>query len=874
MKRAQYIVLTIFFLSTLFLANDMSAQVQIGEAQTFDYSRPREYEIGGITASGSKYIDPNMLVMASGLQVGSKIKVPGDAITDAIRKLWDQGLFEDVNISATNVIGDKIFLDIKIKERPRVSKFSLSGISKTDADDIRKIINISRGDVATEHLYSKTRTLIENFYYDKGFLNADVTITPEEDTTRVNYVILNIDIDKKSKVRIAEIVFEGNEEIPSSTLKAAMKDTKERGRLTPLEAQAPLVANVAWDLVRFKHNSALRRIEDYFVENFRPRIFKTSKYIESKFEDDKVNIIEKYNAKGYRDAYIISDSIYKIDDKNIGIAIKVNEGDKYRFRNITWVGNTKYDTTTLNTILGLRKGDTYNKELLNTNLTYNPNGLDVSSLYMDDGYLFFQIDPTEVCVENDSIDLEIRIREGEQARLNRVTIKGNTKTNDNVAIREMRTRPGQLFSRNDVIRTTRELATLGFFNNETINPNVMPNMQDGTVDIQYEVEESSSDQIEASAGYGYSRLMLNFRLSFNNFSTKNMFKKEAWRPIPGGSGQKLQFLIQIVGWNYQAYSASFTEPWLGGRKPNSLTSSIIHSHYGYAKNDSTKAVFNRTGLSFGLGRRLTWPDDYFTLYQGLSLMRYNLMNYTTILPGDGTGTFYIFSYQFALGRSSVSQPIYPRSGSEVEFGVELTPPYSLLSGKDYSQLDDAQKYKWVEMHKWKFKIAWYNELYDKLVLMTRIRFGYLGFYNKDIGVTPFHRYHFGGDGLTTSWDIDGREIIAMRGYGNETLTPNYNGSNEGGNIFTKYTMEVRYPLSLNPQATIYALAFLEAGNCWYGFNTFNPFEVKRSAGLGLRIYLPIFSMLGLDWGYGFDDVPGVTGANKSQFHFSIGGSID
>lgn len=874
MKHLAHIAVLCFLI--LFSAGQVSAQIQLGSTNQFDYSRPQEYEIGGITTSGTKYLDPNMIIIVSGLQVGSTIKVPGDAITDAIRKLWDQGFFEDVSVSATSIVGNKIFLNIDLKERPRVSKFSFTGISKTDADDIRKKINLTRGDVATEHLFTKTKTIIENFYYDKGYLNAEIVITPEPDSTRANYVNLNIAIDKKSKVKIAEIVFEGNEEVSSATLKSAMKDTKEKGYFRPLEPQASLIANVAWDLVRFKHNSALRRIEDYFCDNFRPRIFKSSKYLESKYKDDKNNIIEKYNAKGYRDAYIIGDSIYRIDDKNIGIAIKVNEGHQYHFRNITWVGNTKYDTVALNTVLGLKKGDTYNKEILNTNLTYNQNGLDVSSLYMDDGYLFFRIDPTEVRVENDSIDLEIRIREGEQARINRVTLKGNTKTNDYVAVREMRTRPGQLYSRNDIIRTVRELSQLGYFNAETINPTFQPNMEDGTVDIEYDVEETSSDQIEASAGYGYGQLILSLRLSFNNFSLRNVFNKEAWRPIPGGDGQKVQFMIQTYGWYYKSYSASFTEPWLGGSKPTSLTGSVFHSASNYSKSDSTSRIsFKRTGVSLGLGKRLTWPDDYFSLYQGLSFMRYNLHNYTSILPGDGTGKFYMLSYQFTLGRSSVSQPIYPRSGSEVEFGVELTPPYSLINNKNYSTMDEVERYKWVEMHKWKFKIAWYSELYDKLVLMTRLRFGYLGCYNNTIGITPFHRYYLGGDGLTTSWDIDGREIIAMRGYGNEALTPFYSSNKDhGGNIFTKYTMELRYPLSLNPQATIYALAFLEAGNCWYGFNTFNPFEIKRSAGVGLRIYMPMFGLLGLDWGYGFDPVPGVSNANGSQFHFSIGGSID
>lgn len=871
---------------TAFNINGIS-QIQVGnDMSEIDYSLPRDYEIAGITVTGAQYLDPQVLVMLSGLQVGETISVPGDKITNAIRKLWEQGLFEDVSITYVKKIGRKIFLNIDIKERPRISKFSFKGVKKSEADELRDKINLTRGDVATEHTYTKTTRIIEDYFYDKGFYNVEVNVTPVADTTRDNYVDLILDINKGTKVRIAEIVVDGNEDLSDAQVRKAMKETKVKGNFDPLDPLGPTVYNSLWDFIRLKPKEAMTRITDYFCDNYRMRIFKSSKYLEKNYEDDKQKIIDKYNQSGYRDAYIVSDSVYRIDDKNLGIAIKINEGDKYYFRDITWVGNTKYDTAYLNRVLGIRKGDVYNKELLQTNLTYNEGGYDISALYMDDGYLFFTVDPVEIRVENDSIDLEIRMFEGDQATIGKVTVKGNTKTNDNVAMRELYTKPGQLFSRSDIIRTTRELAALGYFNAETLQPDIQPDPTDGTVDIEYVVEETSSDQIELSAGWGYNKLILTLGLTLNNFSVKNMFKKGSWTPLPGGDGQKLSLRVQTYGTSYLYYGASFTEPWLGGKKPNAFTASIYHSVYTneYSKSSPNFASFKTTGVSFGLGRRLTWPDDYFTIYHGINIMRYRLNNYATIFNfGTGNGNFNVLSYNISVGRNSVSQPIYPRYGSELVMSLELTPPYSSINEVDYNESypgpenkakrEDAM-YKWVEFHKWKFKLAWYTELYDKLVLMTRVRFGYLGCYNKDIGITPFQRFYLGGDGLS-NYNFDGREIIGMRGYGNQTLTPYYYADeNLGGNIFTKYTMELRYPLSLNPTATIYALAFVEAGNDWLGIENFDPFDVYRSAGLGVRIYLPMFGMLGIDWGYGFDDVYGVNNANKSQFHFSIGGSID
>lgn len=865
----------------LMIGCNLMAQVKIGDdLSDIDYNNPRKYEIAGITVEGTSYVDKNVLSMLSGLRVGNEITVPGDDVAMAIRKIWDQGMFEDVEINATNILGDKIFLQIIVQERPRVSKFSFNGIKKSEADDIRNKINITRGDIATNHLETKTRRIIEDYFADKGFYNAKVTIQQVPDTTRDHYVDLKIDIDKGKKVKIGAINVKGNQGLSDSQILSAMKETKEKGVFNPLDPLGPMVINAVADAITLKPLRAITDVEEYFYENYRPRIFKSSKFLESTYEEDKKNIIAKYNSKGYRDAIIVSDSVYSLDDGNIAIDIEVDEGNLYHYRDIKWTGNTKYDSGTLGGILGIKKGDIYNKELLNANLTYSETTLDISSLYMDDGYLFFRVDPVEVSVENDSIDLEIRLQEGKQARISNVTLKGNTKTNDYVVMREMYSRPGQLFSRSDVHRTIRELATLGFFNQESINPDVRPNYADNTVDIEYQVEEASADQVSFSAGWGLNMLILSAGVSFNNFSMKNIFKKDAWKPIPSGDGQKFSLQVSTYGTRYIYYAASFTEPWLGGRKPNALTTSIYQSFYsnGYERKDENFGYFRMTGVTVGLGKRLTWPDDYFTLYHGLSYMNYRLKNYSSIYNfGTGNGYFNLISYNINIGRNSVSQPIYPRNGSEIMLSLEITPPYSLFSNTDYSTLPDDDKYKWIEMHKWKFKAVWFSELYEKLVLMTRVRFGYLGYYNDQIGPTPFHRFYLGGDGLSTGGSMfDSREIIGMRGYANESLTPNLNSTSgvTGGSIFTKYTMELRYPLSLNPSATIYVMGFLEAGNCWVGFENFNPFKVYRSAGVGARIYLPMFGLLGLDWGYGFDPVPGNSSANGSQFHFSIGGSID
>ena len=864
--------------SILLPVNQAFSQVSLGEETVVDYTRPVDYEIGGITVIGPEYLDKNVLVMLAGLNVGEKVTIPGEEISKAIRKLWDQGLFEDIGIYITDIQGELVFLEMRLKERPRLSRFSLKGVNKTEADNLREKINITRGDVVTESLLMNSKHRIKEHFRDKGFLDTEVDIKQTPDTSKANNVILEINIKKHSRVKIDKILVYGNKEFNDQKVKNTLKETKEMGRFNPLDdIELALLYDIR-EILRFNPQGVADSTMAHLNRTVKIRIFKPSRYIQNKYEEDLMKVVEKYNSLGYRDAVITRDSIYRNEDKSISIDIYLDEGIKYYFRNITWVGNTKYTAEQLNQVLRIKKGDLYNREVLETNLSFNPNEQDVSSLYLDDGYLFFAADPVEINVENDSIDIEIRIREGKQARINKVSISGNTKTNDHVVMRELRTRPGQLFSRTDIIRTTRELAQLRYFDPETIVPDIVPNASDGTVDITYKVEETSSDQIELSGGWGYGRIIGTLGLSFNNFSMRKVFEAGAWKPVPSGDGQKLSLRLQSYGKGYLSYSASFTEPWLGGRKPNSLSVTYWHSLYsnGKSKKDPLRSDFVINGLTVGLGKRLAWPDDFFTLYQAVTLQRYDLFQYSQIFVfGSGTGSYNNFNYNIIFGRSSISQPIYPTNGSDVSVSLELTPPYSFFSNKDYTTLEAEEKYKWIEYHKWKVNATFFTEIFPKAVIMTRAKLGFLGLYNNDIGVTPFERFYLGGDGLSGYNNLDGREIIGMRGYVNESITPGYYlNKNIGGTIYAKYTLELRYPLSLNPSATIFALAFVEGGNSWFNFEDYNPFSIYRSAGFGLRVFLPMFGLLGLDWGYGFDKVPGIPSANGSQFHFSINSSID
>ena len=840
MKKA---VLVIYILSiSLFTI----AQTGINSEENIKYSEPKEYEIGGITVNGIQYLDPTVLIHLSGIQVGDVIMIPGDEITKAVEKLWEQGLFSEVKISLTKTIGNKAFLEIYLSERPRLSKFSFKGIKRSEADDLREQIKLIKGSQVTENVLMNTKQIILAYFIDKGFLNAEINIEQKPDSTLTNNVILNINIDKHERIKINEIHFVGNDSI--GTNKKWYNFYKSPDKIS---------------------DGMLRRTMKETKQKTWYNLFKTSKLVKPDFREDKKNIITKYNELGYRDAKITYDSIVAFDEKTIDLYVVIEEGQKYYIRNITWLGNTKYNSKFLNQVLGIKKGDIYNKMFLEDKLLYDP--ASVFSLYQDNGYLFSNITPVEIMAEGDSIDIEMRVHEGKQARVNRVTISGNTRTNDHVIIREIRTSPGELYKRSEVQRTIREFAQLGYFDPEKLNVDFQPDPENGTVDLEYIVEEKPSDQIELSGGWGAGMIVGTLGTSFNNFSLRNIFNPKAYRPLPAGDGQRLSLRAQASGLYYQSYSFSFVEPWLGGRKPNSFTTSIYHSIQTNGEPvEENRASFKITGAALGLGRRLSWPDDYFTVYNELSYKRYQINDWSGFLYDKGFSNN--FSLKTNLGRhSSGPNPIFPTRGSTFSLSLELTPPYSLLSSIDYANESSQVRYKWIEYHKWKFSGSWFTTLMGSksgdsraLVLNTKFEFGILGFYNSDIGPSPFEGFQLGGDGLY-GYNLYGRETIGLRGYLNNSLTPS-----EGGNIYDKFSLELRYPLSLNPSATLYALVFAEAGNSWYDINNFDPFDMKRSAGVGLRIYMPMIGLLGVDWAYGFDDVPGNTGANGSQFHFVIG----
>jgi outer membrane protein insertion porin family len=833
-----------FFVSLLLLLlyflpfTGMTQTVLTGDQINIDYNSPREYTIGGISVSGVDYMDHNIIVMVSQLNIGDRILIPGEDIARAIDNIWKQGLFTDVAIGVTSIQDDLIFLDIELKERPRLTRFEFQGAKKSDQTKITENLNLVRGDVVTENVLFRARSIIEDYYIDKGFLKPEVNIRQLTDTTRTNSIIIEFDIDRGERTRISEVVIHGNDVLNDRQIKRLMKNTRERS-------------------LRF--------------------LFNASKLVEEEFREDKQKIIDRYNEVGKRDALILRDTFYFVEEDRIQLELFIDEGPTYYFRNINWVGNTVYPDEVLTEILGIQTGDIYNQQLLETNLYMNMDGPDVSSFYLDNGYLFFNITPTEVNVSNDSIDLELRIYEGQQAEIARVTVSGNTKTNDHVILREVRTRPGMLFSRSDIIRSQRDIVQLGYFDQEKIDIIPTPNAVEGTVDLEYIVEETSSDQIELSGGWGANQIIGTLGLSFNNFSTKNFFKKDAWRPLPSGDGQKLTLRGQTYGRGYVSYSMSFMEPWLGGKKPNAFSVSVYQTTHRnrFPKSSEDYGYYSILGTSVGLAQRLRVPDDFFFLRQTIGYQRYEVLNSPIRFIID-EGKANNFSYGIEFGRNSVDLPLYPRGGSEVSIGLQITPPYSLFNDKDYSQMPDQEKYRWLEYHKWKFNTSWYTSLIGDLVFSARTRMGFLGYFNPDIGVSPFERFYLGGDGLS-GWAIDGREIIAMRGYENYALTPqDPTGVQDfiGGNVYNKFTAELRYPVSLNPMATIYGLVFAEAGNAWGRFRDFNPFQLHRSAGFGVRIFLPMFGLLGLDWGYGFDEIPGRPGDAGGRFHFSIGQSID
>ena len=835
---------------------------------------PKKYEIADIKVSGVKNYEDYVLIGISGLATGQTITVPGDDITSAVKRYWRHGLFSDVRISAEKIEGNKIYLLIELTQRPRITDVIYTGVKKSEREDLQyRMGNMVKGMQITPNMIDRAKIIIKKHFEDKGFKNAEVDIVEREDPENKEQVYVDINVDKKEKVKINKITIEGNEVLTTKKIHRLMKKTNEKGKL----------------------------------KNF----FRTKKYIQERYEEDKQNVIDKYNELGYRDAIIVVDSVTPYDDRTVDIYMQIYEGQKYYIRDITWVGNTVFPSDLLANQLRMQHGDVYNQKMLGERITSDADA--IGNNYYNQGYVFFNLDPVEVNIDGDSIDLEMRIMEGPQATISHVRINGNDRLYENVVRRELRTRPGDLFSKEALERSYREIAQMGHFNPENIQPDVKPNPEDGTVDINWGLESKANDQVEFSAGWGQTGVIGKLSLKFTNFSLGNFFKKNSnYRGfLPQGEGQTLTISGQTNGSYYQSYSISFLDPWFGGKRPNSLSVSLFYSvqtdvsdtyynsavmssyysllsgygsYYGnYSSYDSyydpDKSI-KMFGVALGWGKRLRWPDDYFTLTAELSYQRFILKDwsYLYILLNNGeyltTGNCNSLSFGLTLARNSTDNPIYPRYGSEFSASVQITPPYSLFSNKDYSTYgqDDydeaASMFRWIEYHKWKFKFKNYTPLSESAkcpVIMTRFEFGLLGHYNKYVK-SPFETFYVGGDGMTGYSYNYASETIALRGYENGALTPY--GSE--GYAYCRIGAELRYPLMLENSTSIYALGFIEGGNAWEEVNKFNPFSLKRSAGVGVRIFLPMVGMMGIDWAYGFDKIDGSTAYSGSQFHFIIG----
>ncbi|KPM32459.1 Outer membrane protein assembly complex, YaeT protein [Croceitalea dokdonensis DOKDO 023] len=841
----------------------------------------KKYILGGIEVTGLQSYNEQTVKTYTGLRIGQPITVPGEEISSVIKKLWGLELFTNVEMYQTRIEGDKIFLELNILERPTLTNVTVYGVKKKKVEDIINDTDLKKGKKITESLIANTKSYLENKYRKQGFLNAKATIATKKDTVGVNSESMVINIKKGDKVKISEIAFEGNEKLTDKRLRKALKKTKQK---------------------KFY------------------RFWKKSKYINDDYREDLASLVDAYAEKGYRDARVLSDTFIKVDENNIKLKIEVEEGNRYYFGDINFVGNSVYTDRQLAQVLGIKKGNVYNGVLLKKRIADDskPDGEDITNLYQNNGYLFSNINPVEVSAVNDTIDFEIRIIEGKETFLDHVQVVGNDKTNDHVIFRELRTRPGQKYSKDNIVRTIRELGQLGFFDAEQIAPDIQnPNPNEGTVDIQYSLVEAGSSQIELQGGYGGGGFIGTLGLSFNNFSLQNIFNGEAYKPVPMGDGQTFALRLQ-ASQAFRVYSLNFAEPWLGGKKPVRFNLSFSRTQQFATNFNERRQIeadksrgFSITGVSAGLAKRVQWPDDFFTISHALGYQRYEFNDFSNLgLFNFGNGTSNSFTYTLGISRSSQGpNRIFPLSGSNFEITAKFTPPYSLISGKDFGAITDEldvlnnqiltlgnqqapsledqaeitrlqgqvelleeERFKWLEYYKVNFRGDWYTRIVDKLVLRTNAEFGFLGNYNNDIGNVPFERFFVGGDGLG-NFQLDGREIIQLRGYENQSVTPlAANGTPAGGVIYNKFSMELRYPLTLKPSASIYALTFLEGGNAFSNFNEFNPFQLKRSAGAGLRIFMPAFGLLGIDFGYGFDSDlrPNSIGPSGWQTHFIIG----
>ena len=824
----------------------------INYAQTEGFVKGRTYVVDSIKVSGLKSFNAQTVISYSGLRKGQKISVPGEQVSEIINKLWGLELFSDINFYVTKVTGEHIDLEIEIEELPTLSEVKINGLKKGKTETIIKDTELTAGKKLSESFLTNTKNYIENKFKKEGFLNTKVALNTILDTIGKNTYKMVVNVDKGPRVKIQNINFEGNEIYKSSKLRSKLKKTKQRKSV---------------------------------------RFWKKSKFIEKEFEGDLVGLIDFYKEEGYRDARVISDTLLRDenDPNSVSLAIQIEEGRKYYFGDIDFIGNTVYGDNLIQQILGLKKGDTYNGVLLKKRIadTSKPEGNDITNLYQNSGYLFSNINAVEVSAVNDTINFEIRITEGKQANFNKIYVEGNTKTNDHVIYRELRTKPGELYSKDRLVRTVRELGQLGFFDAEQINPeleNVNPN--DGTIDVKFDLVESGASQIELQGGYGQGGFIGTLGLSFNNFSMRNIFDGKSYRPLPMGDGQTLALRLQASQF-YNTYSFNFSEPWLGGEQPVQFSTSLQHTiqyRYDFFTGLADRSQsFQISGLTVGLAKRLQVPDDFFQLSQALSYQYYNLNNYYTGLFTFGDGESKNLAYTISLSRNNTRvNPIFPTGGSTFNISAKLTPPYSLISGRDFSDLEnqpefqdedgnplsdkiDQERFRWLEFYKVKFNGTWYTRVFDDLILKTQADFGFIGAYNQDRGNIPFERFFLGGDGMV-SYALDGRETIALRGYPNQSLS-----GNDGSVLYNKFSLELRYPITLKPSASIYALTFLEAGNGYNSFREFDPFNSKRSAGLGVRIFMPAFGLLGIDFAYGFDNTnPNATTPNGWETHFIIG----
>ena len=830
-----------------------------------DYAHPRKFAVGGVGVEGNVYFSENQILQLTGLRKGMEVTVPGDDITGIVKRLVAQRYFEDVEvrIDSLNAQADTAWFKVVIRERPRVSRWTYTGVKSGEKKDLQERLNLRPGREFSDYVKNTSIDIIKRYYKEKGFINVNVDTEVVKDTVIRSAIRVNFAVDRGKKVHIKKINFSGNTDVKERKLAKNMKETHA----------------ATW-------------------YNF----FKSKKFKEKEYQTDRKTVLDAFNEAGYRDARLVRDSVYMIDDKHLNIDMVFDQGKKYYFRNITWTGNSVYPSDVLNNILQIKKGDVYDVVTMEKRLHGGgkENEYDVSKLYRDNGFLFFNVTPVEVNIQNDSIDVEMRISEGKPATLNEIVINGNDLTNERVVRRQLMTRPGYLFSQSDFERSIREIASMGQFDAEAImgagGYSIIPNQLNNTVDIIYNVTEKPSSQLELSGGWGGNTFVLTAGVSFNNFSTRRMFEKNAWRPVPLGDAQNLAFRFQTNGRYYTNLSASFTEPWLFGKRPTSLSISGYYSRmtdsYLAIGILSTDKMFEVFGFNAGLGTRLKWPDNYFVLYNNLSWQTYKLTNWTNSYFAFNDGISHNLSYTLSLSRNSTDQQIYPRTGSEFSASLQLTPPYSLFrkytwttdasgnrvkqpvgSYKDvnYDDWTSAERYKWIEYHKWKFNATVYTKLIGDLVLMTRAQFGYLGYYNRNWGYSPFENFQVGGDGMS-GYMTYGAEIVSLRGYEDYSLTPrkmtpySRNLESYAGNVYDKFTVELRYPVILQPQSTIFVLGFLEGGNCWSDIRDFNPFQIKRSAGVGVRVFLPMIGLLGVDWGWGFDD--SVNGG--SQFHFVLG----